>query len=531
MFRRLVSNLPFSPALIGQVGFYARRLRQEEATRRLGLIFTALALVVQSFAVFDPPEVLASASPNNVIFEGVRSKEDLLRVYDANRDSRGNRDIQQIFTHYGITRADLTRTSPGTFNSRDFNNGIWSVGRYSYNAGTSQEQAHQIEGTDTTVFSRKLSSFDRLAYTQQNGSTYNALIGSRADGSWFAVMYDCGNLAYTEIPPPPPEPEAACQGLAVMAISRTQYRFTATANLQHGATTDSYDFVVTNADDQQVAERSVDTNAERTSTEFEIEDDGDYQAQVTVQTSLGPQTGENCVKPFTVSPEPRCPLNPTLPESSGECQPCPSDSGLWYKDENCKPEFEAAKTVANQTQDLDDANGSTAQPGDEMSYTLTVTNVGNDSGQYTMRERLTDVMEYADVLDTDGGVLEEDEDGKTTGFISWPEETLAPGATTTKTLTVQVKDAIPATPQNEGNPESYNCVMTNSFGSSTNVTIDCPPAKVVENTVQQLPSTGPGENMLFAGILLTIVTYFYARSRQLGKEVRLVRKEFAAGSW
>ena len=56
MFRKLVSNLSLSPAIVGQLSFYAKRLRKEEATRRLGLIFTALALVVQSFTLLAPPE-------------------------------------------------------------------------------------------------------------------------------------------------------------------------------------------------------------------------------------------------------------------------------------------------------------------------------------------------------------------------------------------------------------------------------------------------------------------------------------------
>jgi len=65
MFRKIVSNLTFSPALVGQLGFYAKRLRKEEATRRVGLIFTALALVVQGFAVFTPPESANAASGHN----------------------------------------------------------------------------------------------------------------------------------------------------------------------------------------------------------------------------------------------------------------------------------------------------------------------------------------------------------------------------------------------------------------------------------------------------------------------------------
>lgn len=55
MFRKIVSQLSFSPALVGQLSFYAKRLRKEQATRRLGLVFVAMALVVQSLVVFQAP--------------------------------------------------------------------------------------------------------------------------------------------------------------------------------------------------------------------------------------------------------------------------------------------------------------------------------------------------------------------------------------------------------------------------------------------------------------------------------------------
>jgi hypothetical protein len=51
MFRKLVSNLSFSPALVGQIAFYAKRLKKEETTRRLGLLFTVFALIIQAFVV------------------------------------------------------------------------------------------------------------------------------------------------------------------------------------------------------------------------------------------------------------------------------------------------------------------------------------------------------------------------------------------------------------------------------------------------------------------------------------------------
>ena len=72
--------------------------------------------------------------------------------------------------------------------------------------------------------------------------------------------------------------------------------------------------------------------------------------------------------------------------------------------------------------------------------------------------------------------------------------------------------------------------MTNVFGTGVEILVNCPTPKVVEQTVATLPRTGPGENMLFAGIIAAIVTFFYCRSRQLNKEVRIIRHNITAGT-
>jgi hypothetical protein len=73
--------------------------------------------------------------------------------------------------------------------------------------------------------------------------------------------------------------------------------------------------------------------------------------------------------------------------------------------------------------------------------------------------------------------------------------------------------------------------MSNEFGSdNTTVLVNCPAPKVVEVVVTELPHTGASENMLFAGIVLSVVVYFYARSRQMKKEVRLIRRDLNAGT-
>lgn len=530
MFRKIVSNLPFSPALVGQLGFYAQRLRKEEATRRMGLIFTALALVVQSFAVFTPPESANAANGNNVIYGGFKSKDELMTIYDRNKDSAGHKDLQQIYKQFGITRSDIANSKWTTFNSRDFNNTIQSVGRSTYSF---QRTPIKVDGTSTTVYSSQLSKFDSTSWTTKNGSMYTAVVGKRAvDGKWFAIMSGCGNPAYITLPPPPPV--AGCSALTITPISRTKFTFKATASTSNGATISGYSYVVKNSANSTVYSKSVSSTAKTNSITYEFSKDGKYTVQTTVSTSTGQKTGADCQKPLTVTPEPRCVLNPDFPASSPECKPCEDDETIWYKDKDCTSDFQLTKNVKNVSKIIDDANNTTAKSGDRLEYRLTVKNVGKTTGSYAIEDNLADVLEYADLIDTGGGTLlkkSADVPVERAGTITWPTVEIKPGASIVKIVSVQVKSAIPATPQSLGNPESYNCRMVNDFaGNNTTVLLPCPTPKVVEQVVSELPKTGPTENMMFAGVVLAVVVYFYARTRQVKKEVRLIRRDLNAGT-
>ena len=140
-------------------------------------------------------------------------------------------------------------------------------------------------------------------------------------------------------------------------------------------------------------------------------------------------------------------------------------------------------------------------------------------------EQLDDVLEYATIQDN-GGANYNDQ----TKVLSWGSVTLKPGEKQTRSFVINVLANIPATPRGTGDPSSYDCIMTNTFGNTINIPVNCATPKVVEQIVSELPSTGPGENLLFAGVVGAVVTYFYARSRQIGKEVRLIRKDFNAGT-
>lgn len=122
MFKKIISRLPYSPSMIHSLGFYAKRLRKEEATRKIGLILTALALIVQSFTVFSPPESANAADSSDLIYGGISSGQQLMAHYDANTNN-----IRDLYNHLGISRANLVAAT-GNLQTLNSNMGTYSWG-------------------------------------------------------------------------------------------------------------------------------------------------------------------------------------------------------------------------------------------------------------------------------------------------------------------------------------------------------------------------------------------------------------------
>ena len=207
------------------------------------------------------------------------------------------------------------------------------------------------------------------------------------------------------------------------------------------------------------------------------------------------------------------------------------DSTKYSKDAyDCQSKLVNEKSATNLTQESD-ATKVIAKAGDRIQYTLSVTNTGKIDASIDFQENMADTLEYSALNDNGGGSLTEVlVNGYPTKVLTWGKVTLKPGEKVSRTFTVKVLDTIPLTPQGISEPGSYDCIMTNTFGNTVGITVDCQAPKVLEAVIKQLPSTGPTENMIFAGLLATIVVYFYSRSRQLGGEIRLIRKDFNAGT-
>jgi hypothetical protein len=400
MFKKIVSNLSFSPALVGQLGFYAKRLKKEETTRRLGLIFVALALVVQCLAVFQPPESANAASTNDFVPGGLglgsaRSINNFLAPYDQN-----THNLKDIMNYMGISRDQIANSQ---FSSYIAGNVKLSWGHNPVHSAAQGEKSTVILDSHyqpiTTIYSRPMALAGGANARIYGWHGHSDRVGD------FWIMQACGNLV-TEIVPPiptPPKPTPTPPKPAVLAFNKTA------ANISQGNV--------------------------------------------------------------------------------------------------------AAGSVA-------------AKESDKITFTLSMKNSGGVAAPVKISDNLTDTLEYSSLIDNGGGTFD-----TTTKTLTWPDISLKPGETQERSFAIQVLATIPATPTGTSNPDSYNCVMNNAFeGSGVTIPVTCAPPKVIEHIAAELPHTGPTENMIFAGVILAVVTYFFLRSKQLGKEVRLIRRDLNAGT-
>lgn len=532
MFRKLVSNLPFSPSLVGQLGFYAKRLRKEEFARRTGLVLTTLALIVQSLAVFAAPQPANAASPTDMVYGGLgrgseRSLDNFLDPYDKN-----TKNLRDIMNYAGITRDEIKKT--------EFK--LITVGTGKYSWGLEPAFSYAQGERAVKIRDQKSGKVVRTAYARPfdlwHGPDfrYYAYVGQSEKLGWFAILQSCGNLVTTHIPPEQPAPKptitkavapaptARCDAVQATSITRTKFKFSAQSTVANGATVKSYDFTIRNHSGTVVKTQTIKTSADYAQFTHELPDEGKYRVSVVVNTTAGEKTDPDCEKEFEVVPPAACPLNGAISIEDDSCQPCVGDNTLWIKDSACAAQIVKTKQAEN-TDQAKDATAVVAKASERIIFTITAKNEGKKTGTVELKDRIYDNLEYASVVQKGGATFDEE-----TKTLDWGTVTLKPGESATRSFTMQVLAAIPAVAKGNSDGASYDCMMTNTFGTTTNIDVDCPGPKVVEAVAHELPKTGAGTNIVFIAIVLTVVTYFYARSRQLKQEVRLVRRELTTGA-
>lgn len=297
----------------------------------------------------------------------------------------------------------------------------------------------------------------RPLYTWGDNITYKVIEGRRAvDGKYFAIMINCGNLAITDETPSPP------------------------------------------VRDEVV--RPTPKPTPQTSTP--------QAAPVKTLPQSTPQTAPTKTTPTgTTTPPPTKTLPPTTPPPV----------------ENLSPSISTRKTGTLTRLDgtTIDANGATAQPGETVSYTVTVTNSGNATeSNFVIRDNVQDILEYADITDTGGGVLAD-------GIITWSPTDIETGASLVVNFVAKIKSPLPTAPASISDPRSFDLRIDNIYERTTVSTNLAAPnvAKQVEVASANLPQTGAGSTSAIVLIFLTAAAFFFFRNRQLIKEVSILRSD------
>ncbi len=496
MFEKLVSLLPYNPSLAHQLSFYGKRMREEASIRRIGLLFIVLAFMVQFFAVLSPPQPTSADSSTDLINGGITSRADAVNTCNSNL-----KDYRTILSNYGITCADVAAASTIQLKSTSYSNTLYTMGwnadipNNPYTGKPTNDTPVTLTGINHTFHWHLVSNTDKTAYRYREALQ----LKSSATGKTFFILFDCGNLVAIGIPPTikPCPYNSAILSSDAKCFKPCQYNTSIPST------------------DSRCHPAPCPLNSSIYVT--------DAKCKACPYDSKILKSDTKCIQ----CPNPRY---PTITASNPACKKvCPYNSSIDVGDVNCKPCTAAvsstnaaaciviSKTASDPTQNWPDANNKTAQPGDTIIYTLYAKNGGKaDVKGYVMQENLSDVLDYATVVDLHTGTI-----NAVTGEVTWAATDIKAGATLSHQITVKVKNPIPSTPVSTSDPSHFDLAMVNVYGNSITIFVPGPPVKVIETATTTLVNTGPGTSLFMAASVVVLAGYFYGRARLLSRETSI----------
>ena len=576
MFRKLVSNLPFSPSLINQLGFYAKRVKREEFTRKIGLVFTIMCVIVQTVTIASPARPTLAASTNDIIFGGgdLKKTQD---IYSKGCDSKGRCDIKAIMNAYGINATNLASATYENIYSSAENN-YWSIGRAP--RGYGGEVSKQIPG-GPKIWARTLHGWS--ANRNWNAIRVNTSQGTR----W--ILTECGNIVTKESKPATPPPDMKMEKTVSKSVVKKgeKFYFTLKATNIGGSTAKNVLLYDTSANHLELQPDGLGSDPLKNVMRWETHKRFDIGAgqsftyriyaiaradgttlentacadifDVNIYNNCGkatvrveaPPLVEKCPynsalpknDPKCKAPVEKCPFDPSIPKTDGKCRFCPLEGkqNISINSPDCKPCdetktgtdgkdiscLELHKSARNITQNITNAHETKANAGDTIEYTLSVKNFSKQIRKgFVIEENMEDVLEYADIIDASGAIFT----SKPIRMLSWKPVDIKPGETIKRTILIKVKSNIPSTPASSSDIHSNDMRMVNVYGDTVIIKLPTTPIKTIERTITRLPNTGIGTNIAITTTLLMASTYFYFRSKLIVKELGLVKQQFNYGA-
>lgn len=161
-----------------------------------------------------------------------------------------------------------------------------TIDHYTFNTGDGK----QVNSTSPTL---------SHTYTKAGTYTVTATVYVKVNGVVKTAPGNCTTKATVT-----QAPAAVCADLTAAISNRTNVKLDAEATATNGAKISRYDFVIKNTSGTTVANKSVSTTATAASTTLSVTTPGTYTAQVTVITSEGAKTSDDCKAPVTIKAAP-----------------------------------------------------------------------------------------------------------------------------------------------------------------------------------------------------------------------------------
>ncbi len=413
----------------------------------------------------SPPQSTMARSNNDIVDGGFSSLSEALNY--CNNDTA---NFRGILSHYGISCTDLSKSTTVSLKSTDHNKQLYSMGRLPY--GKKGETPVAIGGK--TYYLRYLWSWDGAS-----SSTYKVLKGtSSVTGKTFYILYNCGNLTFIGLPVVP----ARC--IWDSSIYQSDKRCIAPACPLDKSLPASSPKCQSCPYDSKILKSN----------------------PACVQCpypGLGDITKNN---PRCLAP---CPYNSSVGSTDASCKPC---SASQTKDDKTSCLI-LSKVASNITTNTQDANGTVAQPGDVILYTLIVKNTGKATVKgFVVQENMSDVLDYATITDLHGASKNDQ------NIVSWPALDITAGQTIKKQITVKVRADLANTPTSTSDAGHYDSILTNVYGNAVNISVPPTIVKTTEQVVATLPKTGPGTGLTITALVTVLAGFFFARARLLNKE-------------
>ncbi len=191
MFRKIITGLSYSPALIESLSKLATRLKHEVQLRRLGVVFLIIALLLQCVMLLNPPAASNAASVHDTIYGGFGTVERFMTAYDANQQH-----LRDMLTSLGITRYDITRASYQTSLQPDT---VYTISATMKPDTPAAQLFHYRTSGDITDPSRQTAYVTTQATppAHQHKTLYT---GSTRQYDWFAINMTNGDVLVPTLP-------------------------------------------------------------------------------------------------------------------------------------------------------------------------------------------------------------------------------------------------------------------------------------------------------------------------------------------